>query len=711
MARFVIEDDADDRYVIDEPQASAPQAAGESIAYQSGRQLPSPLQGFISSMQGPTFGFLDELTGAVQGAGAALTGGNPAQAYREGRDLMRGAQAQYRKDYPVLAPVTQAAAATMPFAVGMPSPALVKTAGPVSNIINAAIPAAVYGGVSALGESEADTIGGAAGDVGGGAMTAGIMAGVTQPMAAAIAAGGRGVMRAAGGPKGPAQAVGAGGLAQGYIRDRAREELAKNMARDVPPGTVFDDVRIPSGAVSASGKPIMRQSVSSGAERAAARVGKLGPDAYIADLPGENVRQLIDTVATLPGQTKNLVANAQRARRAGAYGRLAQAADDAIAAGNTEGRALVAGRKAVKAGQVPPTPALRMTIDALEAERKKLAGPLYDQLRATSVTLDDDMATAVNAMRQLGALNEAKQMAIAERRGFSLDRELKAGDVVSAADLDLAKRGMDTLISGQTDAVGKMSAKGVTFQRLLREFRDGLDNATTDPETGLSIAKQARDAYAGRSAMIDAANLGRRSLDADKNDKIYEAISDLGDSEMSAFRVGLLQAVKDKAGTGAGRTQLLSYWENPAIGDKLKQAFGGNFRQFAAALMKEQQKRGLLAVNANSATARRLAGADDLGQAVEDVADAATSLKTGSPVGFFGGIKRLYQKTTMPEPVRDELGRLLMLQGPEAQRELLSLADLLRAMQAKRAGNAARLGGAVGASTGRAGTQNRGENQ
>jgi hypothetical protein len=42
--------------------------SGRRLARASGADLPSPAQGFVTAMQGPLFGFLDEMTGAIQGA-------------------------------------------------------------------------------------------------------------------------------------------------------------------------------------------------------------------------------------------------------------------------------------------------------------------------------------------------------------------------------------------------------------------------------------------------------------------------------------------------------------------------------------------------------------------------------------------------------------------------------------------------------------------
>ncbi|MFH7359917.1 hypothetical protein RA266_28600, partial [Pseudomonas syringae pv. tagetis] len=74
---------------------------------------------------------------------------------------------------------------------------------------------------------------------------------------------------------------------------------------------------------------------------------------------------------------------------------------------------------------------------------------------------------------------------------------------------------------------------------------DELDKATTNPQTGVSIYKQARDAYAGPSQMIDTANLGRRAMGG--NDaSVAEATKGMTDSELRAFRVGAFESLRDK---------------------------------------------------------------------------------------------------------------------------------------------------------------------
>ena len=140
-------------------QSSVDEAIATATNRASGAELPSPAQGFVTAMQGPLFGFLDEMTGAVQGIKSAATGGEFAPAYREGRDLIRGMEEQYRKDYPITATVAPLMASA-PVFVGGPQVVLKPGAPGASNLLRnmagAAATAAGYGSLSAAGESESD---------------------------------------------------------------------------------------------------------------------------------------------------------------------------------------------------------------------------------------------------------------------------------------------------------------------------------------------------------------------------------------------------------------------------------------------------------------------------------------------------------------------------------------------------------------------------
>jgi hypothetical protein len=63
------------------------------------------------------------------------------------------------------------------------------------------------------------------------------------------------------------------------------------------------------------------------AGQVASRYRKLGPEAAVADAGGENTRQLLDVLTTLPGRTKDRAQIFIHDRQAGRAGRLVGAAD------------------------------------------------------------------------------------------------------------------------------------------------------------------------------------------------------------------------------------------------------------------------------------------------------------------------------------------------------------------------------------------------
>ena len=674
-----------------------------SAGEREGRAMAAPLQGFITAMQGPTFGFQDELTGAVQGLKTILTGGgldHAGQDYAHYRDMMRGATEQYRKDRPTLATLSSLAA-SMPVQVMLPTPKLPRLgSGMLADLGRAGTAAAIYSAITGLGETKADEPVAMLAD-----------AGKSAAIAAPVAAGGLIAGRTLGAMGAPIARMAAEGgnlgksaqeMAQELAERKAASKVAEAFERDAPPGTVFTDGMVPTGDLLASGAQQMRPGISSAMDRAAARMGKLGDRAMVLDAGGKNVRRLADVIATMPGKTTEIINREQLARRATSADRLIQAADDALAAGGP------AGRIAMKQGQTMLTGSLPGTIQALVAERSAASRPLYDQLHSMAVRIDAPMASALNAAKKLGAFTEGDKIATAEQRAFSLaNAPIERGQTVSMADLDYAKRGLDRLVEAQTGAVtGTITATGRAFGDLRESLRNALDDLTVDPETGQSLYAAARSAYAGPSRMIEAANLGRRALDADKSGRIADDIAGLGESEMDAFRVGVLQAIKDKAGSKAGRSQLLSYWENPNVGDKLKTAFGGSFKQFAAALMREEKLRGINAIDTNSQTAARLKAAEDLGEdAVADSVAAVANVKSGNVGGFLDRMRALLTRSDMPESVRDEVGRLLTMKGPAAQARLRQMDQQLRAVQAARANRAASYGAMAGGTAGRFTTQ------
>jgi hypothetical protein len=192
--------------------------------------------------------------------------------------------------------------------------------------------------------------------------------------------------------------------------------------------------------------------------------------------------------------------------------------------------------------------------------------------------------------------------------------------------------------------------------------------------------------------------MGRRALDADKKFEIVESIENMSASEIQAMRVGLMQAIKEKAGTQSGQTWLMSNWKNPAIREKLQMAFGPDAPKFISALHK-QQKLKLMegATNVGSQTASILSNADDLGiDVMKDVGSAAASSKTGDVGGLWSSINRLYKSAEMPESVRDEMGRILLMKGPEARQKLMEMGKMMELIQQRQNAVSATIGRGAG---------------
>lgn len=590
-----------------------------SQSYEKGRNAPGALQGLINVAQGPTFGFADEIIGAGGAALGALRGQPVGESYREARDFARGATDMLNKQNPIFSAVTQGAAS-------LPVGGMFAKAKPAATALGSAMTAAgsgaLTGGLYGLGTSKADDLPGMALDTAGGAVLGGVVSAAAGPIVRGVTAGVNNVAQR---------------FNSSAARSAAEVKIAEALARDA------------RGNVATSG-------LSNPALQTEARLAKLGPDAMIADAGGANTRQLLDTLAVLPGRTKETIANVQRQRMATEGGRLRGAADAAL---DTTGQRL------------------STTVQGLAETRATAAAPLYGQLRQINLNPSQELAEVVAAADQLGALGHARTLAIARQQPFTIDPSQPG--TWNAGQLDHVKRGLDQLISRETKPDGTVSPVGAAISELRTRMVGLLDDATTNPQTGESLYRQARNAFAGPSALIDAANTGRRVLSSD-DASITSALQGMSTSEVEAFRIGAYEALRNKLGTQAGRTELMNAWKNDSTREKLQALFGDNlrsYREFAAELAKESTKRNIQKVNTGSQTAARLAGMGDIDSGVlGSVASTAAAAKTGNPIGMLAGARDAWSRVQLPQTTRDQMGALLMQQGPQAQQSLLRMRDL-----------------------------------
>ena len=160
------------------------------------------------------------------------------------------------------------------------------------------------------------------------------------------------------------------------------------------------------------------------------------------------------------------------------------------------------------------TCALPIFGEALAKQKQDAAAPLYSIVHSMNVPPSQSLVEILDAANKLGAMGFAKKSAIARMEPMSLKdaeveemvktgynslmnsvtQKVKGGNPLSMRDLDHVKRGIDMLIEKETDATtGKVSSYGRDLIGLKKKLTDELDVVTTDPQTGESIYKAARE--------------------------------------------------------------------------------------------------------------------------------------------------------------------------------------------------------------------------
>ena len=339
------------------------------------------------------------------------------------------------------------------------------------------------------------------------------------------------------------------------------------------------------------------------------------------------------------------------------------------------------------------------TVDDLERAAIANSKPFYDQVLNVSLPVGGGLRGVLqDANKYLGGADEyAATLGIS---GRGLREALEGVNVIGAgfqrtktavaplSRFDALKQYLYDVEQGYLREGSKNQAAAITGIR--RRLIEELDKLSPKDEGGRSIYKLARDAYAGPSQLKDAAELGRMAFAPDRDFSVRQAIADLSESEIAAMRVGLMQAIREKAGDQSGQTWLMNNWKNPSTREKIQFAFGKDAGRFISSLAKQAKLKLMEShVGGGSPTAPRLANADDLGiEAIKEAAAGAASAKAGDVPGAMNWIQKLVKQTDLPEPIRNEMGRILLLKGDAARvklQEMAGLLDLIARQQAKQA--------------------------
>jgi hypothetical protein len=580
-----------------------PSSLQVSEAETTGKELSKGTRLGMTALQGPTLGFADELAGLVGGGAALVRGESPSKGYQQARDIYRSGVESYKEEQPIGSAVAQGVA-SLPLGMLNIGRNIAPNVGPVLRSAASGLGFGIVGGAGEAKEIE---------DV---------------PVEAA--------------KTGATSAVLGAGTELGMKAVRPVKQAISSQAQRIVPESVRD--YFGTSSVDLARRRVAQAMLRDGAttDQVAARMAKLGDDAILAESSGYNTRDLLDTMATLPGRTKNYTEQFIRNRQSQRGERIADAAQT----------------------QLSPTGArLADSVESLMTKRDVEATPLYEQLKTVSVTLDDDLKQILDASKKLGAFARAEKISTALQEPFSLKDVKKATDA-SMPDLDKIKRGLDDLINSKSslNERGDFNEFGRAVIQLKQNLVKRLDDMTTDSETGKSLYASARNAYAGPSALISAAELGRTVMNKPAA-TIRSLIKDMSDSELESFRVGAYEGLRDLAGTQAGATRLMNMYQEKSTRERLKEIFPSerSFREFASTVAAEARKKEIQSVGRGSQTAGREARMEDVNlENLKDTVNVAAAAKTmdiGSLINMLSGSMT---RTGVPEPVRNEIGRILM---------------------------------------------------
>jgi len=633
-------------------------------AFQAGSQASPFLQGVLTTGQGLTSQFLDELAGAEamrgasqmqRGMGMAGIQGpqfDPMQAGPPMQQFVRGATTAFAERNPVLAPVLETAGglATVPFTMGGSVAPL--GAGVLRRGAGYIAPIAGQSALGAAGASEAETAQELATDV-------------LYGTGAGIATGGAAGLGIKGG--GAAIRRMMPGMRQDFELQPARERLAQLLQRDLysrmPPDTLARQDRIaelerqlkvlpgPSKL-----KAQMQQELdmlTSGIEAdptavAAARLqrprgGGLGPEAPIA-ATGAATRSELALLRNQPGSTMGMIERGTRplANRRG--DRLIEASDRAL---DAEG--------------VP----YRATVNQYVEQARAKSAPYYAQLENVDFPVDAELAKLINRARK--AFSEAEELALVGGMEELNLGDLRPGDRVPFKVLDTLKKTLYDIEDAKKTPIGKATEKSRAYTDLRREFIDKLDQISPKTDQGQSIYQLARENFGSETQLKTAMERGRKVMSEDV-EEISDIIDGMEPSQLRAFRLGAAQALRDQAGTPAGQTKLMNLQKSPAMQKRLRLIFGNNFRDFQATVLREAELQETARAGVGSQSYKLFAGEEDQNALAKALQVA--QLAQGDVLSGAAAIAAKDKGKKLNERQRQQLAELLLLKGQPAQDEL-----------------------------------------
>jgi hypothetical protein len=321
-------------------------------------------------------------------------------------------------------------------------------------------------------------------------------------------------------------------------------------------------------------------------------------------------------------------------------------------------------------------------VDSLRRNAKNM----YDEAYALGPVEDLRIMSVLKNPRFKGFYDKAREIAEAEKLAAKLRGEDttkfdltelyqldKKGNIVSVKipdvrTLDYIKRGIDATVESAYRTGGMSTAEANALKELRKVYVSAIDEATINPQTGISPYAAARKAYAGDMEVIDALRLGRDDFNKLDHEEILAMMGKMSTAEKEAFRTGVIRNTYDQimkpSGNMNAAQRLVGSPENVA---KFQTLFDSpaQFQLFKAALEREAQLfKQTGRILGGSATGRRTAQREAFNEGVP-VGDVVANTITG---GFGSSLlslaARAARSTTMTDDVAEKVAKLLMSSEP-----------------------------------------------
>jgi hypothetical protein len=650
-------------------------------------------------MQGATFGFGDEIKGAIEGGKAKLLRGEDyGPAYEKGRDEARATLEQFRQRHPVQSLAANVGGGAGTALVGGAIPAVSRGVQLAGRLVPAAADIPLVGSALEAAPAWLRTAAGwaGAGAVGGGAQgfgegEGGVVPRLQEAGKGAALGGALGIPVALG-----AKAIGEGvktvGRALGFFNPEnvAKNLQLRNFERDnITPATVADRMNAPE---------------------------YVGAPMIVPDVAGRNTVNLGSSVANMPGRGMDVAEQVAKERRAGGPERMQEAARREFGGGFGDARDPRLTLEMERGTNAPPLyeqsyqeginptalpraaefmadpigqEALQRGLRTIELEHLARGEPFMPELYGVRRATPQESGNAPQPYTRPAGMSPSP--AAVEAGADPSNPVQVAGRWVIPENSTPNMRLLDAVKQGYDDIVGQLRDPRtgiVQSDRYIRAvddsrraFRDHL--AEANPTYG-----EALQAWSGPSSSREALRLGQEAFGKSTNDIVATNTGKLDPADAPFYRIGSGHSYGSKFTDPRDvPNNARKFREDIGIQDKLGDILPGEGRDRLNRELEREMRIGqvnnAINPNAGSHTQRLAAVAEDTAGGANALGEA---LHTGVTVGpGAAAMKLLQQALNRGRGLTPEVGELLANRLFTTDRGAIqaNMADLTRHQQAK----------------------------